>query len=74
MSKNALIDAAKLVRTLERQDPPPASFGLGRLAGLAVQNRLAEMYLGVVGVEPQALGTSGQSRGKIAEHLVAAGK
>ena len=49
---DALVDAAELVGTLERQDPPPAGFGLGRLAGLAVEDRLAEMRLGVVGVEP----------------------
>jgi hypothetical protein len=33
------------------------SFRLGRLAGLAVQDGLAEMQLGVVGVDPQAFGT-----------------
>jgi len=49
---DALVDAAKLVGTLERQDPPPAGFGLRRLARLAVEDGLAEMQLGVVGVEP----------------------
>src|SRR5271157_160326 len=70
---DALIDAAKLVGTLERQDPPPAGSGLGHLARLAVQDGLAEMQLGVVEVDPQALGTRVQGRGKVAEHLVAEG-
>ncbi|GEM_PF-3533309 len=50
-----------------------AGFGLGWLARLAVQHRLAEMNFGVVGIHPQALGTSAQSSRKVAEHLVAAG-
>ena len=54
---DALVDAAKLVGTLEGQDPPPAGFGLGRLARLAVQDGLAEMQLGVVGVDPEPSGT-----------------
>ena len=59
---DALIDAARLVGTLQVQDPPPAGFGLGRLASLAVEHGLAEMQLGVVGVDPQALGTGAESR------------
>jgi len=70
---DALVDAAELVGSLQRQDPPPAGFGLGRLAGLAMEDCLAEMQLGVVGVEPQPSGTSVQSSRKVAEHLVAAG-
>jgi len=61
---DALVDAAKLVGTLERQDPPPAGFGLRRLARLAVEDGLAEMQLGGVGVDPQALGTRAGSRWK----------
>ena len=62
---DALVDATELVGTLESQDPPPAGFGLGRLARLAMQDRLAEMQLGVVvGVDPQALGTRAESRWK----------
>jgi hypothetical protein len=49
---DALVDARELVGTLERQDPPPAGFGLGRLARLAVEDGFAEMELGVVGVDP----------------------
>ncbi len=49
---DALVDATELVGTLERQDPPPAGFGLGRLTRLAVQDGLAEMQLGVAGVDP----------------------
>jgi len=49
---DALVDATELVGTLQRQDPPPAGFSLGRLAGLAVEHGLAEMQLGVVGVKP----------------------
>ncbi len=61
---DVLIDAAKPVGTLERQDPPPAGFGLGRLAGLAMQDGLAEMQLGVVGVggEKVTATKSGDSR------------
>jgi hypothetical protein len=74
---DALVDATELVGTLERQDPPPAGFSLGHLPRLAVQDGLAEMQLGVVGVDPQTLGTRVQKGevdpGKIAEHLVAAG-
>ena len=32
---DALINAAKLVGTFQGQDPPPACFGLGGLAGFA---------------------------------------
>jgi hypothetical protein len=49
---DSLIDAAELVGTLQGQDPPPAGFGLGGLAGLAVEDGFAEMQLGVVGVDP----------------------
>ena len=49
---DALVDAAELVGMLEGQDPPPAGFGLGRLAGLAVEDGLAEEQLGGVGVVP----------------------
>ena len=49
---DSLVDATELVGTLEGQDPSPTGFRLGRLTRLAVQNRLAEMQLGVVGVEP----------------------
>ena len=73
MSIDALVDARELVGTLQGQDPPPACFRLRRLAGLAVEDGLAEMQLGVVGVHPQALGTRVQSRRKLSEHLVAAG-
>ena len=48
---DAMVNATELVGALERQDPTPADFGLARLAGLAVQERLAEMQLGVVGVD-----------------------
>ncbi len=43
LAVDALVDAAELVGTLQRQDPPPAGFGLRRLACLAVQDGLAEM-------------------------------
>ena len=59
---DALVDAAELVGTLQGQDPPPAGFGLGGLAGFAMEYGLAEMDLGVVGVEPQALGTCAKPR------------
>ena len=52
MAVDALLDAAELVGMLEGQDPPPARFGLGRLAGLAVEEGLAEELLGGVGVVP----------------------
>ena len=70
---DALIDATELVGTLQRQDPPPAGFGLSRLAGFAVEDGLAEMQVGVVGVERQALVGCRQRGGKVALHLVAAG-
>src|SRR5271157_4815942 len=38
-----------------------------------MEDRLAEMDLGVVGVESQPSGTRVQSRRKVSEHLVAAG-
>ena len=59
-----LIDAAKLLGTLQGQDPPPARLRLGRLARLAVDHRLAEEQLGVVGVEREPLGAGGQGRGR----------
>ncbi len=49
MAVDALVHATELVGTPQGQDSPPA--GLGRLAGLAMENGLAEMDLGVVGVE-----------------------
>ena len=58
---------------VEYHFPEPERFGLGRLAGLAVEHRLAEVDLGVVGVNPQALGTRAQRRWQVSEHLVAAG-
>ena len=58
MAVDALIDAAETVGTPQRQDPPPAGFGLGRLASFAMQDGLAEVNLGVIGVEPQALGAA----------------
>ncbi len=73
VSVDALVDAAELVGTLHDQNPPPAGFGLGRLSRLAVQERLAEIQLVVVDVEPEALGTRVQSRPKVSEHLVATG-
>ncbi len=48
MAVDALIDAAETVGTPQRQDPPPAGFGLGRLASFAMQYGLAEMQLGVI--------------------------
>ena len=61
---DALIDATEAVGTLQAQDPPPASFGLGGLAGLAVEHGLAEVELGVVGVDPQALGAGARAAGR----------
>jgi hypothetical protein len=63
MPVDALVDAAELVGTLERQNPPPAGFRLGRPARLAVQARFAEQYFGVVGIERQALGASAKRGG-----------
>ena len=37
---DALVDATELVGTLESQDPPPAGFGLGRLAALRCRTAL----------------------------------
>ena len=64
MAVDALIDAAETVGTLKGQDPPPAGFGLGRLAGFAMQDGLAEMQLGVVGVDGQARGTGPSTAGR----------
>ncbi len=52
MAVDALIDATELVGTPESQDSPPEGFCLGRLAGFAMEDGLAKMQLGVVGVEP----------------------
>src|SRR5271157_2921188 len=70
---DVLADAAELVGTLQGQDPLPAGFGLRRPARLAVEDGLAEMQLGVVGVHPQASGTRVENRRKVSEHLVTAG-
>jgi len=51
MAVDALVDAAKLLGTFQGEDATPAGFGLDRLTCLAVQNRLEEQQLGVVGVE-----------------------
>ena len=51
LAVDALVDATELVWTLEGQDPSPAGFGLDRLARLVVEDGLAEMQLGVVGVD-----------------------
>jgi hypothetical protein len=70
---DSLVDAAELVGALERQDPSPAGFGFGGLTGFTVKNGFAEMQLGVVGVDPQALGARVQGRRNVSDHLVAAG-
>ncbi len=49
---DALVDTTELIGTLQGQDPPPAGLGLRRLAGLAVEDSLAEEQLGGVGVVP----------------------
>ncbi len=61
---DALIDTAETIGPFQRQDSPPASFGLGRLAGFAMHYGLAEVNLGVIGVEPQALGTAPSAAGR----------
>ena len=44
MAKDPLVHAAKLVRPLERQDPPPAGFSLGQLAGSARRREFIPFY------------------------------
>jgi hypothetical protein len=39
---NPLIEAAKLVGTLQIEDPPPTPLGLGRLSAMPVHHRDAE--------------------------------
>ena len=70
---DTLVDAAELVGTLERQDPPPAGFGLGWLARLAVQDGLRKCSSASSGSIRGLSETCVQGRGKVAEHLVAAG-
>ena len=48
---DALVDTAKLLGTLQGQDPPPGRLGLGRLARHAVHHGLAEEQLRVAGIE-----------------------
>ena len=67
---DAHVQAGELLRTPQAQDPPPALLRLGRLAPMAVDHRLAEQQLGVLGVEGEALGTGPQRRGRLAHHLV----
>jgi len=65
-----LIDAGKLLRPLERQDPPPALLGPTVIANLAPHNRLAEEQLGVIGIDRQARRTRRQGLLGLAQHLV----
>ena len=55
-----LIEAAKLVGTLQLQDQPPASFGLGSLAPMPVHHRLAKPQFSILAIELQALGARAQ--------------
>ena len=41
LTVHTLIDATDSIRPLQDQDPPPSGFGIGRLAGLAVRQRVA---------------------------------
>ena len=66
MAIDALVDAAKLVGTLQGQDPPPAGSGLVGMAGFAMQDGLAEMQLGGGGVEPQVLAAAPRSSARTA--------
>jgi hypothetical protein len=45
MTVNGLVHTAKLLGTLQRQDPPPGRLGLGRLARHAVHHGLAKEQL-----------------------------
>ena len=51
MAVDPLVHAGELLGPRQRQDPPPALLGLGRLAAVPVHHRLAEPELGVFGVE-----------------------
>jgi hypothetical protein len=56
MAIDPLIEAAKLVGTLQLQDQPPAPLGFGSLASMPMHHRLAEPQFGIFAIERQALG------------------
>ena len=70
---DALVQAGELLGPRQGQYPPPAVFGLGRLAAMPVHDRLAEPQLGVFGVERKPLGAALERRLEIAQHLVGPG-
>jgi hypothetical protein len=51
VAKNALVDAAKLIGALERQNQPSAFLGLRRFAALPVHHPLAKPQLGIFRIE-----------------------
>jgi hypothetical protein len=51
MSVYPLVDATELLGAPQGEDPSPAGRGLGRLASLPVENRLAEPQFGVLGID-----------------------
>ena len=57
---DSLIDAAKLLGPAQGQDPPPARLGLGGLAPVPVDDRLAELALGILRVDRESLGAGAQ--------------
>ncbi len=67
---DALVHAGKLLRPLDRQNPPPAPLGPVVIASLAANNRLAKEQLGVVRVDRQARRARRQSLLGLAQHLV----
>ena len=60
MAVDPLVDTAKLIGTLQRQNQPPAFLGLGRFAPLPMHHPLAKPYLGIFRIELEPLGTCGQ--------------
>ena len=59
---DSLVDAAKLIGTLERQNQPPAFLGLGRFAPMPVHHPPAEPQLGIFRVELEPLRARGQCK------------
>ena len=66
---DSLIEAAKLVGALQPENPPPTPLGLGGLAPVPMQYRLAMPQLGILGVELQTLAARGKGKGDIAIFL-----
>jgi hypothetical protein len=70
---DSLIDATKLVETLDLENAPPRRLGFGGAAERTIEGGLAKEKLCIVGIETKTLGAGLKRSGEIAELLMSPG-